>query len=92
MNIGAGYYIALIGLISYGASLLFSLITLPLEYDASKKALKLLKETNTLSTTELENTAEVLNAAIKTYIADLFVSLIYFLRFLSLTLVFTRRK
>lgn len=85
-----GYYIALTALIMYGASMIFHLITLPLEYDASKKALQLLEETETLTNGELYYANKVLKAAIQTYIAALITSVLYFLRFLSYAMIFDR--
>ncbi len=86
-----GYYIILVSLVSYGCSLLIYFVTLPLEYDASKKALKLLAETQTLDEVELAGSKKVLTAAIHTYIAAFLSSLIYFLRFLSILMIFNRR-
>lgn len=83
-----GYFITIFSLISYGASLLIYFVTLPLEYDASKRALKLLDKTNTLSSEELAAAKQVLRAAIHTYIAAFLSSLVYFLRFLSLIMIF----
>ena len=85
-----GYYITLASVISYGGSLLVYFVTLPLEYDASKKALKLLYNTS-LSTDEIKSAKKVLNAAIHTYIAALLTSLAYFLRFLSILMIFYDR-
>ena len=87
-----GYYIVLGSVIAYGASLLFYFITLPLEYDASKRALAMMKEMNTFSETELAQAKQVLKAAIQTYIAATLTSLIYFLRFLSYAMIFTSNK
>jgi len=86
-----GYYITIFSLISYGASLLIYFVTLPLEYDASKKALALLDKTNTLSSEEMASAKQVLTAAIHTYIAAFLSSLIYFLRFLSWIMIFNNR-
>lgn len=86
-----GYYITLASLISYGGSLLIYFVTLPLEYDASKKALRLLEQSTNLSDKELLGAKKVLNAAIHTYIAAFLSSLIYFMRFLSLVMIFHDR-
>ena len=85
-----GYYIVFGSVIFYGASLIFELITLPLEYDASKKAMKMLSETETLNSTELSKTKEVLSAAAQTYVASLASTLLYFIRFFSLLMMFHR--
>lgn len=85
-----GYYIVLCSIVVYGASLLFQLVTLPLEYDASSRALKLLEQTNVLDRDELVPAKKVLKAAIMTYVAATLTSLIYFLRFLSYAMIFRR--
>ena len=53
-----GYYICLASVIAYGASLLFQLVTLPLERDASSRALRLLKEANCFSETEIKQSKQ----------------------------------
>ena len=83
-----GYYICLASIISYGASLVFQLVTLPLEYDASKRAITLLRETGAFSETEISQSKQVLSAAIQTYISGVFTTLVYFLRFLSYAMIF----
>ena len=52
----------------YALSFIFYLITLPLEYDASKRALKILEEYDILDGSELNNAKMVLKAAISTYL------------------------
>lgn len=74
------------GVIFFGASVLFNLVTLPVEFDASKKALKILASTNTLTSEELSQTKEVLDAAALTYVAALIVSVLNLLRFLLVVL------
>ncbi len=86
-----GYYICLCSIISYGASLLFQLVTLPLEYDASKKSLQLLKAED-FSETEISQAKQVLNAAIHTYLAATLSTLVYFLRFLSYAMIFANNR
>lgn len=85
-----GYYITLASVVLYGASMLFYMITLPLEYDASKRALQILRETGTLTGSELDSAKKVLKAAIQTYVAELIVSILYFLRFLSYAALFNK--
>lgn len=70
--------------ISYGLSFLFYLVTLPLEYDASKRAGEILEKCDCFTPEEIEGSKKVLNAAIWTYISALATSMLYFLRFLSL--------
>lgn len=64
----------------YGGSTLFYLVTLPVEFNASKRALALLEQT-TLDETEVPIAKKVLNAAAQTYVATLIISALYFLKF-----------
>ena len=76
-----GYYIALAGVGLYGLSALFALVTLPVEYDASRRAKKMLVETGVLCQDELPYAEKMLSAAANTYLVSLLVSTVYFLRF-----------
>lgn len=80
-NPDIGFYIALAGVVLYGGSFLFALITLPVEYNASRRAKKMLVEEGILSREEIGGASEVLSAAALTYLASLLTSLVYFLRF-----------
>lgn len=76
------------GIAFFGLSVLFSLITLPTELDASKRAIQQLSEGGYLnSETEIEQAKEVLHAAAMTYVASLVVSILNFVRFLVTILV-----
>jgi Zn-dependent membrane protease YugP len=87
-----GFYVAMIGVAFYGASLLFALATLPVELDASRRARKMLINEHILTESELPAAKEVLSAAALTYLASLLTSLVYFLRFLLYVLtIFGRR-
>ena len=77
-----GYYLAMAGVILYGTSTLFMLVTLPVEFDASRRAKRMLLEQGILTDEELVGAEKVLSAAAMTYVASLAASLIYFLRFL----------
>lgn len=74
------------GIIVFGASVLVNLVTLPVEFDASKRAIKILKTTGTLTEEELTGTKEVLSAAALTYLASFIVSVLSLLRFLLVVL------
>lgn len=63
-----GYYIAWLGVILYGAVALFSLITLPVEIDASNRAKQLLYQYNIVDKAELSGVSSVLGAAAWTYV------------------------
>lgn len=74
-----------IGLILFAASVIFYLVTLPVEFDASRRALKILKETGTLSPEELSGVRKVLWAAAMTYVASALTAIGSFVRLLVLT-------
>ena len=76
-----GYTLALIGMGLYGLSTLFTLVTLPVELDASRRAKKMLVEEGIITDDELPAADKMLDAAAMTYLASLLTSVIYFLRF-----------
>ena len=63
-------------------AIIFNLITLPVEYNASNRAKKIMASENILTTQELSQASEVLNSAALTYVASLMVSVLNLLRFL----------
>jgi Zn-dependent membrane protease YugP len=65
---GVGYPIALLGLGLMGVAPMFSFITLPVEYDASERALQWLVGENVLTSTEHEGAKDALNWAARTYV------------------------
>ena len=70
------------GIIIFGLSVLVNLVTLPVEYNASKRATTILKNSGLLTEEETDNAKKVLNAAALTYVAALVVSILNFLRFI----------
>ncbi len=92
-NSSVGYYLALIGVLLYGLSTVFALVTLPVEYDASRRAKRMLVEEGILTEEELPYAEEMLSAAAQTYVASLLTSLVFFLRFaLWVFLIFGGRR
>jgi Zn-dependent membrane protease YugP len=67
-GVGLGYYVALAGLAMMGFATLFSFITLPVEYDASNRALAWLKNKNMLTPEEYKGSEDALNWAARTYL------------------------
>jgi Zn-dependent membrane protease YugP len=67
-HFGFGFYIAIIGLILMAVTTLFSFITLPVEYDASNRALAWLKNKNMLTPQEYESAEDALKWAARTYV------------------------
>ena len=81
------------GVVLYGLSFVFALVTLPVEFNASRRAKKMLIADGVLTESELPYADKMLDAAAQTYVASLVTSLIYFLRFLLWVLVlFGRRR
>ena len=76
-----GYNLAIIGVVCYGLSTLFTLVTLPVEFNASRRAKRMLLQEGIVTAEEAEGAEQVLNAAALTYVAALATSLVYFLRF-----------
>lgn len=77
------------GIVIFGLSFLISLVTLPVEFNASRRALKTLKENNILNDEEISKAKQVLDAAALTYVAAFLYSALNFLRFI---LVFVKRN
>ena len=69
------------GIAVFGFAVIVNLVTLPCEFNASKRALKLLKTTGLLDEEETMYAKQVLDAAALTYVAALVVSILNFLRF-----------
>lgn len=75
------------GIIVFGGAVIVNLVTLPVEFDASRRAIKLLRATETLSESELKGAKKVLTAAAMTYLAALLVSILSLFRFLIVALM-----
>ncbi|AEY66078.1 zinc metallopeptidase [Clostridium sp. BNL1100] len=73
-----------IGLLLFFAAILFYLVTLPVEFNASKRAISVLGSTGILMSEELHSAKKVLNAAAMTYVASALVAIASFLRLLLL--------
>jgi len=67
-GMGLGFWIALAGLVFMGFATLFSFITLPVEYDASNRALAWLKNKNMVSREEYAGAEDALKWAARTYL------------------------
>jgi Zn-dependent membrane protease YugP len=74
-----------IGIILFGGAVVFYLITLPVEFDASARALKILRDNNVLTGEELAGVKKVLTAAALTYVAAALTALMSFLRLILLS-------
>ena len=81
--------LAQVGVVFFSFVVLFQLITLPVEFNASRRALKILEENNILYGEELSGASRVLRAAAMTYVAALLSAILQLLR---LVLLVNRRK
>jgi len=78
---GGNQTILLIGIVLFAASTVFSLITLPVEYDASARALRWMENTNLTTRHEHDKAADALQWAARTYLVAALASvaqLVYF--------------
>jgi hypothetical protein len=86
VSVGIGQTVLLGGIILYGMGTLFSFITLPVEYDASKRALVWLETGNMLNSQEHKAAEDSLKWAARTYVVAAIGSLATLLYFLSIYL------
>ncbi|MGD9347760.1 MAG: zinc metallopeptidase [Candidatus Aminicenantes bacterium] len=73
-----------IGILLFGAAVVFSILTLPVEFNASKRALDLLREGAYLKQDELNGASRVLKAAALTYVAATAMAAMQLLRLILL--------
>jgi Zn-dependent membrane protease YugP len=81
---GSSHTLIMIGILMFSAAVLFQLVTLPVEFNASGRALKLLSETGILQKDEVSDTRKVLSAAALTYVAAATTAVLQLLRLLRL--------
>lgn len=72
------------GIICFSLAVLFQIVTLPVEFNASSRAVKLLGQIGILGDTELSQTKKVLSAAALTYVAAAAASILQLLRLIAL--------
>ncbi len=78
-----------LGVLLYSTSLLFTLVTLPVEFNASNRALKTIKNTNLLAGEQYKGAKQTLTAAAMTYVA---AALTAFLQLLRIIMMINRRR
>lgn len=78
-----------VGVILFAVATVFQVVTLPVEFDASHRAIQSLRETHLLDEQELRGAKKVLGAAAMTYVAALLVSIAQLLRYV---LAFNSRR
>ena len=72
------------GIVLFTLAVLFQLVTLPVEFNASARAIKVLESTGMLGSTEIDGAKKVLRAAAMTYVASLAASVLQLLRLIIL--------
>ena len=83
------YGLVYVGILCFSLSLVFQLVTLPVEFDASHRALKAIEQTQLLTQPELTGAKKTLRAAAMTYVAATAVAAAQLARLL---LIFGRRR
>lgn len=73
-----------LGIICFSFAVIFQLVTLPVEFNASRRALRILGEQGILSESELPYTRKVLQAAALTYVASAASAILQLLRLILL--------
>ena len=74
-----------LGILMFSLAVLFQIVTLPVEFNASSRALKILKNSGMLYESEVREARSVLTAAALTYVASAASAILQFLRILILT-------
>ncbi len=77
-------YVALVGIALYAVAVFVQLVTLPVEFDASRRALANISSCNILTTEELKGAKSILAAAAMTYVVATVTAIVQLLRFISI--------
>ncbi|WP_317855752.1 zinc metallopeptidase [Chakrabartyella piscis] len=85
----SSYTMITLGIAMYALAVLFTVVTLPVEFNASSRAIDLLVDQNFLDTDEIGSAKKVLSAAALTYVAAAITAVIQLLRLIS---IFGRRS
>jgi Zn-dependent membrane protease YugP len=78
------YFLVDLGIAAFGLSLVFQLITLPVEFNASRRAIATIENTGILTNEEQQGAKKTLKAAAMTYVAATAVALAQLLRLIVL--------
>ncbi|MEO8180910.1 MAG: zinc metallopeptidase [Deltaproteobacteria bacterium] len=84
--------LTLIGIVLFSAAVLFTLVTLPVEFDASRRAVIALRELGIVTTSEVSGAKAVLDAAALTYVAAALTAILQLLYFLMRAGLFGGRR
>src|SRR5699024_9952402 len=85
LNSNSSYFLIQLGLLLFSLTFIFQVVTLPVEFNASSRALRILSNGGILEQDEVPKARKVLNAAALTYVAAAIMS---FLQLLRLVLLF----
>lgn len=85
----ASLFLINLGILAFSLSVIFQLVTLPVEFNASSRAVRILGDSGILGEGELSGTKKVLRAAALTYVASAAASILQLLR---LVLISNRRR
>ena len=88
----AGEWLMMVGIAEYSLAIVFQLVTLPVEFNASRRAMRCLSYSGTMNEAELKGSRQVLTAAAMTYVAALAVGLLSVLRLLVIAGSHSRRR
>lgn len=80
-----GVFFINLGIIAFSFAVIFQLVTLPVEFNASGRAIRILGDTGILAESELPYTKKVLSAAALTYVASAAAAILQLLRLILLT-------
>ncbi len=81
---GSSYFLVNLGILLFSLGVLFQIVTLPVEFDASARASRILGDSGILYDEEVRQTRKVLSAAAMTYVAAAAASILSLLRLLIL--------
>ncbi|MDO5132563.1 MAG: zinc metallopeptidase [Eubacteriales bacterium] len=90
--LGLNSTLAMVGVYLFSFGVLFQLVTLPVEFDASRRALVMLQDYGILGQTEVQGSRRVLSAAAMTYVASAAASILQLLRLLMIVNGGRRRR
>lgn len=80
-----GHFLIDLGILFFACAVLFQIITLPVEFNASRRAMTVLRDGMYLTEDEVKPTRKVLSAAAMTYVAATFVALLQLVRLILLS-------
>ena len=86
---GGGSTLVTLGILFFSLSVVFTIITLPVEFNASRRAIRLLADDGFLDSDEIGGAKKVLSAAAMTYVAAAFAAITQLLRLVA---IFGRRN